>query len=138
MKQLPKYFAIERDKTSPLWDVYEEWLQGKKCFCLSKPDSDQYYIGPCDTELSNKVLDNIKIISLEEWNEAANGKPDYEKQLEATDIYYESKINELLNHVEELNKRIDAYWNNGRQDSLAKKICEEQQVSSKLLKSHGR
>lgn len=48
-------------------------------------------------------------------------------------------IDELINHIEKLNKSIDDYWNDSsKPDSKIKAICEVQKESFKLIQKYAK
>lgn len=80
LTELPKYFAIKRDKNNPLWKKYISWLNNihKSDF---KGDVYLYYGSCCEDRIGGfDCANNIKpveIITLEQWDSIVN-KPKFE------------------------------------------------------------
>lgn len=79
MTKLPKYFVIKRDEDDPLWQKYIDWLDDN--YEANFSGHLEFYYGfsekaCCYSHLSQ--LDyKIQIITLEEWDEAVNGKTSF-------------------------------------------------------------
>jgi hypothetical protein len=155
MKTLPEHFAIKRDETHPLWRKYIQWLHTKGF--MDEFGIDWRYYGLFSNNgkpvgNASDVLNygyEISIITLEQWEEAVNGKSaasetniksnEYKKgytdALNAVDrvkeFHYEPKVNELLDSLEKMCQwhEKQATWDKGDNGYYKAK---------QLLKSYGR
>lgn len=51
----------------------------------------------------------------------------------------QKEVDELIRNIENLNHKMDAYWNDSnKRDSLAKNICEAQRESYELIQKYKR
>lgn len=76
--KLPENFVIERDANDPIWNDFIIWLNEK--YNRSFTGFDQCYYGVSNgiTFVNKHKREHCEIITLEQWNEAVNGKEEIE------------------------------------------------------------
>lgn len=80
MKELPKYFAIKRQKDNPLWQKYINWLNDKydarfRGKLHGKNEAYYGYDGMTDCYSNIELFKNSPIVlTLEEWDDILNGR----------------------------------------------------------------
>lgn len=73
MKTLPKYWAVKTDTSHPLWEKFYNWFENQSWNSRWNDAFEYFGFDGIEYSVWDDLLERLKIITLEEWNECING-----------------------------------------------------------------